>query len=167
MFAVEKGAAFDILGTFGSRQAVTTTAGVTAPMAIGSTARRLMVEVYYDANATPGGILELVPKLCMDAVLSAPDPLADRWTIPGIWDGTVTVGNGITPVAGSDWTVTPGFGRVIHDPVALRTRVTTGVSDKIRTHFSINVEGHRWFALQYAEAGAANGAVWLRGSFYS
>ena len=164
-FAIEKASPFDIVGSAASRQAGSATAANSAVFVIPATIRRVLIEVYYNGSATLGNILEIVPKLsCATTPQLATD---DVWTIPGIWDGVVTSGAGTAPPAGSDYTATPPFGQITHDHLAIRTRATTGASDKIRIHFSLNVEAHNQLCLQYADLGGNPGTIWIRGSYYA
>jgi hypothetical protein len=164
-FAIEKASPFDIVGSSASRQAGSATAANSAVFSIPQIIRRVLIEVYYDAAATPGNLVEIVPKL--SCATSAPLATDDVWTIPGIWDGVVTDGAGTTPPAGSDYTASPNFGRITHDSLAIRTPPTSGASDKIRIHFSLNVEAHKHMCLQYADLGGNPGTIWIRGSYYA
>lgn len=157
-FAVCKSAAFDIIGTSASRVTSSTTAARSSIVDIGEN-RRVTLEVHYNASASGQG-LEIVPVLSMSTKL--PAVADDEWSIPGVWDGTVTAAAGVTPATGGDWTTGPAFGRVVHNPIAFRTTPTTGASDKIRVSFSLNVEAYRWLHLQYVETGTAGASIWVR-----
>jgi hypothetical protein len=163
-FGTEKGKRFDIVGTKTAKATVSTTVANFGLFQVPDFVRRLCIAVSYDANATPGGIIELVPFMTMEE----PKPAIgdDVFTIPGVWDGTVTSGAGVTPVAGNDWTATPNFGQVVHTQLALRTPTTTGASDKVRIDWTINVESASWIGFQIKEVSANTGTAWIRGRFF-
>lgn len=167
-FGTEKGQAFDIVGTSAAQAAVSTTAATLGAFRVPNYARRLSIAIAYNAHATPGGIIELVPMIA-DGPLDTTAPLVteDIWTVPGVWDGTVTAGAGVTVASGIDWTTTPNFGQVTHSQLALRTPATTVASDKLRIRFSINVEDASWVAFQIKEVSANAGTAWIRGRFYA
>jgi hypothetical protein len=164
-FAREIGSPFDIHGTAAAKAAIGTTALAKGPYVVPASARRLLIQVFYDANATAGTIVEVVPAFTCDGKM--PLVTDDVWTIPSVWDGTVTAGNGVTPVAGVDWTVTPQFGQVTQRQLALRTPASSGVSDKIRIGWTISVEEASFIWLQLIEVGANAGVAWIRGRFYT
>lgn len=164
-YQAERGSAFDIVGTSSSFATVSATAALLGPYQIPTGSRRLAIAIAYNANATPGGIIELVPMIS-DAG-SKPVITDDVWTIPGVWDGTVTAGAGVAVASGIDWTVSPNFGQVVHTQLALRTPTTTGASDKVRIRFSINVEDGNWLGFQIKEVSANTGSAWIHGRFYT
>lgn len=167
-FGTQKGNAFDIVGTSAAQAAVSATAATLGAFKVPNFARRMSIAIAYNANATPGGILELVPMIADGQPdTTAPAPTEDIWTIPGVWDGTVTAGAGVAVASGIDWTTTPSFGQVTHLQLALRTPVTTVASDKVRIRWSINVEDATFVAFQIKEVSANTGTAWIRGRFYA
>lgn len=163
--SVEKSAPFNILGTAAAFEALTTTAELSPIVEIGSHAKKLTLEIYYNAAAATGGAPRVVPMLSAEA--QKPAPGDDVWVIPGVWDGSVTSATGMTPVAGLDWTATPGFSQVLHRPVEFAFAAATVNSDKLRLCVVLNVEAHRWVQLQVADLGATGGSVWIRGIFHA
>lgn len=163
-YQAERGTAFDMHGSESSFTTVSATAATLGPYKIPTGCRRLAIAISYNANATPGGIIELVPMITDQE--KTPLVTADVWTVPGVWDGTVTPGAGVTVASGIDWTTSPNFGQVVHTQLALRTPTTTGASDKVRVRFSINVEDGTWVAFQIKEVSANTGSAWIRGRFY-
>lgn len=164
-YQAERGSAFDIVGTAAAQASVSTTAALLGPFQIPRGIRRLAIAISYNANATPGGIIELVPMIADGD--RQPVPTDDVWTVPGVWDGTVVAGAGVAVASGVDWTTTPNFGQVTHAQLALRTPATTGASDKLRVRFAINVEDGSWIAFQIKEVSANAGTAWIRGRFFT
>lgn len=163
-YQAERGTAFNIVGSETSFAAVSVTSALLGPYRIPDGCRRLAIAVSYNANATPGGIIELVPMITDQ--IKTPVLTDDVWTVPGVWDGTVTPGAGVAIATGVDWTTTPNFGQVVHSQIALRTPTTTGASDKVRVRFSINVEDGTWLGFQIKEVSANAGTAWIRCRFY-
>ena len=167
-FAKELGTPFDILGTKAVFASIGTTALTRGPYKVPVTARRLSIQVFYNANATAGTIVEIVPAMCTEYRPDSQPPLAteDIWTVPAVWDGSVTSGAGVTPASGVDWTATPNFGQVTQRQLALRTPASSGTSDKIRIGYTLSVEEANWVFLQVIEVGANAGTAYIRGRFY-
>ena len=164
-YQAERASAFDIHGSASSFATVSTTAALLGPYRIPDGSRRIAIAIAYNANATAGGIIELVPMVSDSG--SKPLITDDVWTVPGVWDGTVTAGAGVAVASGVDWTTTPNFGQVTHTQLALRTPATTGSSDKVRIRFSINVEDGTWLAFQIKEVSANTGSAWIHARFYT
>lgn len=163
--SIEKSSPFDILGTAAAFEAITTTAEMTSIIDIGQHAKKLTLEIYYNAAAATGGAPRIVPML--SANVAKPAQTEDAWVIPGVWDGSVTAASGMTPSSGLDWTATPTFAKVTHRPLELAFDAATVSGDKLRIAVTINVEAHRWAQFQIADLGATGGSVWIRGIFHA
>lgn len=162
-FAVAKSSPQALVGTPSSLATLSGTPARTSVLEIGEN-RRCTIEVFYNSAAASCGV-EILPLLAADSI--KPSVTSDVWTIPGVWDGTVTAANADSVAASAGYTVSPNFNEVVHRPIALRTEPSTASSEKIRVSFSLNVEAHRWLCLQYVEYGASNGDACIRVIFHA
>lgn len=126
--------------------------------------RRLALEVAYDGAAgSTTGAPQILPMLCSREVLPAIGD--DVWFIPGVTDGVVTAAALAAGAigAGSDFTITQSWGKVIYRPIALQVGAMLAASDKIRCVIDIDVTHASWFALQAREGidGANPGTLTL------
>lgn len=116
---------------------------------------RINVDIYYTADGSggAGGFLGYWPKVSNKSG-AAPAANDDVWTTPTIVNDTrtATVPSG-TIATGEDSTFSPGFAYSVTERVLVRSLAMANDTDQVRERTVFNIEGARWFCVEYAEVG--------------
>lgn len=162
-----KATAKDLVGSSSSLTACAASGAYTSSGAIDIGGhRKLTIFIAYNADASAtAGVLSLVPLFSAAKGKVAPGATDDAWFALGAWDGTVTAGTltASSLPAGSDFTVSPDFARVLHRAADIRTEPSDAGTDKIRIAVTLDVTPYTYAQILYAEAGDTTnpGDVWL------
>jgi hypothetical protein len=172
--SVGKALAKDLVGTSASFGALTNGGVYTASSAIDlRSARNVTLYIKYLSDAAAGatGTLSVIPIVSSHGRPNSPAINHEGWFPLGINDGSVTGG---TLVASSLDTSTvklteaPDFGRVLTRGLDIRTEPADGNAEKTGGAIRLDVGGHLWLRLLYAEAtAAAEGTCWISYTLWS
>jgi hypothetical protein len=113
----------------------------------------LLVSVTGAGAGAVGGVVSLIP--LMSAESTEPAPGDDTWFGLGINDGSITGGTltAASLPSGTDFSVTPDFGRSLNRGLDIRTEPLDANTDTIRMRVKLDVSDAQWVQVLYAEAG--------------